>query len=88
MEHIETLQKNQYIHQNGDTETFFSYGTPIATYSKNTRKITLDRDKWNYSRTTVKYLKIAIHRWTMLTYDTDAIRSLLNDGTFQIAVLS
>jgi hypothetical protein len=45
--------KNQFIISDEKGETFQSYNTIIAT--NNGGKITLDRDKWDCSKTTGKY---------------------------------
>lgn len=45
--------KNQFIISNDKGETFQSYNSTIAI--NNGGKITLDRDKWDYSKTTGKY---------------------------------
>lgn len=52
---IKNLANNQIvvIEDNGK-ETFFSYGTIIAT--KENEIITLDEKYWNFSKTTSKYL--------------------------------
>lgn len=50
---VENLAKNQVIILNGKEESFQSYDTIIALKKKD--KVYLD-PKWNYSRTTTKYL--------------------------------
>jgi hypothetical protein len=48
---------NQFIITDGDKTTFQSYRSIIAVkeYTDNGRKITLDRNTWDYSVTTGKY---------------------------------
>lgn len=49
---------NQYIIEQGKTDYFQSYSTIIAKREyRNGGIITLDKDMWDYSVTTVKYLK-------------------------------
>ena len=49
--------RNQFIIEGDDgSETFQSYSSVIAV--NNHGKITLDRDKWDYSTTTGKYRNI------------------------------
>ena len=46
---------NQFIIATLDYVVFQSYSTIIAIQHKRTMKITLDRQKWDYSTTTGKY---------------------------------
>lgn len=48
---------NQYMIEDGDKVYFQSYQTTIAKWDKEERELTLDRDSWDYSVTTLKYLK-------------------------------
>ena len=44
---------NQFILTDGSKRTFQSYGSIIAVIENG--QVTLDRDKWDYSKTTGKY---------------------------------
>ena len=46
---------NQLVHQIGDYHVFISYGVIIAINARYTTFI--NRDYWDYSQTTLKYLK-------------------------------
>lgn len=50
---------NQYTITDGGIETFQSYETTIAKVDTTVRPtvVTLDKDSWDYSVTTLKYLK-------------------------------
>lgn len=50
---------NQYVITDGGIETFQSYSTVIAKVDTTVRPTvtTLDKDSWDYSVTTLKYLK-------------------------------
>lgn len=49
-----TAVANQFIITTSDGEYFQSYQTVIA-FRDNTGKVTLDKNNWDYSRTTGKY---------------------------------
>lgn len=60
---------NQIIVEDGETETFISYGTTIVKKEYGTRpaKITLDKLAWNYSQTTSKYRNLFLGETTKET---------------------
>lgn len=49
---------NQFVIVNGTNVTFQSYRTPIVTICNLAKKIILNEDAFNYSRTTSKHLRI------------------------------
>jgi hypothetical protein len=60
IENLKTKFGNENYKQNveiNDNEIkFYSYGTLIAIYNKETKQLTLTK-KWDYSNTTITYLK-------------------------------
>ncbi len=71
---------NQFIiHSDGKT-IFQSYGSVIAIEEKG--KVTLDRSKWDYSKTTGKY------RNQFLGEDKKATEKKIADGTYTLADLN
>lgn len=61
---------------------FYSYGTLIATYEEETRRLTLT-EYYDYSRTTSKYLKIFLNEYCGLWYDnTNELRKMIEQGGF------
>ena len=77
---------NQTVYVAGLRETFFSYGFPIATKTKNaageTVAIMLDVNKWDASTTT------AFYRNRFLQMDTDAIKKAIQTGEIVLKDLS
>lgn len=51
-----TLANNQVVISAGNKDVFLSYNSTIAEVKNGT--VTLDPNYWDYSRTTLKYLKI------------------------------
>ena len=49
---------NQFMISTDKYNIFKSYQTIIAKQNRNTNKITLDKNSWDYSATTLKYLKV------------------------------
>jgi hypothetical protein len=49
---------NQFLISTDKYNIFKSYQTIIAKQNRNTNKITLDKNSWDYSATTLKYLKV------------------------------
>lgn len=49
---------NQFMISTDKYNIFKSYETIIAKQNRNTNKITLDKNSWDYSATTLKYLKV------------------------------
>ena len=59
---------------------FYSYGTLIATYEEETRRLTLT-EYYDYSRTTSKYLKIFLNEYCYFYYDnTNELRKYIKNG--------
>lgn len=68
---------NQFLikvtNDEGQMENIFqSYETIIAKYNVTTGKLVLDKRYWDYSRTTLKYLKMFLEENTYIDYDTKA----------------
>ena len=73
--------KNQFIVTDDNGATFFqSYSTLIA--KKQNGKITLDKDSWDYSKTTGKYRNL------FLGEDKKETERKIQDGTYQLANLN
>lgn len=49
---------NQFLISTDKYNIFKSYETIIAKQDKDTNKITLDKKSWDYSATTLRYLKV------------------------------
>ncbi len=49
---------NQFMISTDKYNIFKSYQTIIAKQNRNTNKITLDKNWWDYSATTLRYLKV------------------------------
>jgi len=49
---------NQFLISTDKYNIFKSYDTIIAKQNRNTNKITLDKNSWDYSATTLRYLKV------------------------------
>ncbi len=49
---------NQFMISTDKYNIFKSYQTIIAKQNRNTNKITLDKNSWDYSATTLRYLKV------------------------------
>jgi hypothetical protein len=79
-ERISSLANNQLVIKRGKKEIFQSYGTIIAVVENN--KITLDRKKWDFSRTTTKYLG------RFLGCNKADIEKRIKDGTYKLANLN
>lgn len=54
---------NQFIINSGNDYVFQSYMSLIASYNDNT-KVLLVSDKWNYSKTTLKYFYQFLREYT------------------------
>lgn len=65
--------KNQFVieYQLNDTlvSCFQSYTSLIAIYDRYTEKLYINADMWDYSKTTLKHLKMFINEWTIWDYD-------------------
>jgi len=73
--------KNQFIVTDDNGATLFqSYSTLIA--KKQNGKITLDKDNWDYSKTTGKYRNL------FLGEDKKETERKIQDGTYQLANLN
>ena len=75
---------NQQIMSDPAGETFVSYGTKIAyrshkRYEDGERRIVLDKNYWDYSRTTSKY------RNEFLGFGIDECRRRISNGKIELA---
>ena len=88
---IEDKKRHEYIFQ--------SYGTTIAkikkaiSYSNGYNEIVindiiLDKDYWDYSRTTLKYLNKFISQYTHHNTNTKEIRKLINNNIIELSDLN
>jgi hypothetical protein len=78
---------NQQILSDPAGETFVSYGTKIAyrshkRYNNGEPRIVLDKDYWDYSRTTSKY------RNEFLGFGIDECRRRISDGRIELLDLN
>lgn len=78
---------NQQIMSDPAGETFVSYGTKIAYrshkhYEDGERRIVLDKNYWDYSRTTSKY------RNEFLGFGVDECRRRISNGKIELADLN
>ena len=78
---------NQQIMSDPAGETFVSYGTKIAyrshkRYEDGERRIVLDKNYWDYSRTTSKY------RNEFLGFGVDECRRRISNGKIELADLN
>lgn len=68
--------KNQFVITysiNGVTYwAFQSYYSLICIYCPSTKEMLLNNSKWDYSKTTLKHLKIFINEWTCYNYENKA----------------
>lgn len=72
---ITFLANNQAVLIEGNEQTFQSYNSIIAKKT-NDNKIILDINKWDYSRTTLKYLC----QFLQIQGGKKTILKMLNDG--------
>lgn len=70
---------NQFIIRDDNLIIFQSYGTTIAI--KDDGDVLLNKYDWDYSRTTLKYLR------EFLGEDTKAIRAKIKSGEYALEVL-
>lgn len=72
---------NQFIIKTDEGTYFQSYNTVIA-FRANSGEVTLDEDKWDYSRTTAKYRNL------FLNMTTKEIIKLIDEGKIKLANLN
>lgn len=81
---------NQYVIDNGENTYFQSYDSVIAMYPNyDSNKITLDKNYWDYSRTTSKYLYqfLRHHTGEAINYK-DQVRKKIKSGEYKLANLN
>jgi hypothetical protein len=71
---------NQFIIKDGDNTYFQSYDSIIIKVTP--RKILMDENKWDYSRTTGKY------RNQFLGMDTNEIKKAIKNGIIELTNLN
>jgi len=89
--HITNLQSprsqrpvpNQFLISSDRYNIFKSYETIIAKEDRKTNKITLDYD-WNYSQTTIKYLK----EFLGITKSKKEIQNDIDKGVYKLSNLN
>lgn len=74
---------NQFSLQVGNDTYFQSYTTIIAKIASN-GEITLDAKSWDYSHTTLKYLK----EFLGITYSKKEILDCIKKGVYKVANLN
>ena len=75
-----SLVPNQYIIWTDDGKRFQSYGTTIALID-NEGTVFLNKDSWNYSRTTSQYRNLFLKETLAET------RKKIKDGTYKLVNL-
>lgn len=88
--HVTQLQHNNQfvIHYNNTKDpcysviAFQSYATLIAYYCSYEDKLYINWSMWDYSKTTLKHLKIFINEYTKFNYENKQqfLKFLLNDN--------
>lgn len=61
---------NQFLIDANDTVYFQSYNTVICAFYRPSKTLYLNEQYWDYSKTTLKYLKIFINENTSFYYET------------------
>lgn len=84
MKTLKQLANNQVVVCEGNygeyKYEFYSYGTLIATYEEETRRLTLT-EYYDYSRTTSKYLKVFLNDYCNFYYNnTQELRKIIQKG--------
>ena len=74
---------NQFLISSDRYNIFKSYETIIAKEDRKTNKITLDYD-WNYSQTTIKYLK----EFLGITKSKKEIQNDIDKGIYKLSNLN
>lgn len=77
---VTNMANNQFIIYDGDKTIFQSYNSTIAI--KENGQVTLDRNTWDYSKTTGKY------RNQFLDEGIAETRKKIADGTYKLANLN
>lgn len=62
---VHYLANNQVVVVSLEEYIFFSYNTQIAEYNLKEKKLVLS-EKWNFSRTTLKYLSVFFENYDIL----------------------
>lgn len=78
------LVPNQFKITTKDSVYFQSYKTLIARINKRTNKIYLDKNYWDYSRTTSKYLYSFLAEFSGVRLNKKTIIKLANDKNYNI----
>lgn len=75
---------NQFVIDTNEGQYFQSYETVIAFYENKTGIFYLDNDSWDYSVTTLKYLK----QFLGSSYTKKEIQKMIDDGIYNTADLN
>ena len=75
------LVPNQFKIYTSEGSYFQSYRTVIA-FIDNNGKVFLDKDSWDYSRTTSKYRNLFLNK------NTQEIKQLINEGEYKLKNLN
>lgn len=62
---VHYLANNQIVVVSAEEYRFFSYNTQIAEYNLKEKRLVLS-EKWNFSRTTLKYLSVFFENYDIL----------------------
>lgn len=72
--------QNQFVIEDGDKKIFQSYNSTIVLIKNG--KVFLDKNFWNYSKTTSKYRNL------FLNEDTEATKNKIKKGVYRLANLN
>ena len=84
---IKNLANNQVVIISDNSKAFFSYNTKIAEYIN--EQLYLNLHYWNYSKTTLKYLKEFMNTYTPISYNTKKqVEDLIASKYIKLAILT
>lgn len=78
---------NQYLIRTGVGCYFQSYNTMIACADRQ-GNITLDADNWDYSKTTLKYLRVFLDLMRSPAIYSKDVRQAISNGTIALTNLN
>ena len=73
--------RNQFVIYDENGITFQSYRTKIATIKNG--NVYINRNMWDYSRTTSKYLYQFLRQNNVKVYNKNDVQRLIDNGTFK-----
>lgn len=76
-----TSVRNQFVIVDGNSITFQSYCTKICVIENG--NVYINRNMWDYSRTTSKYLYQFLRQNNVKVYNKNDVQRLIDNGTFK-----